>query len=320
MESLLLLVPITALILLAGFMGRAFWFGLSEPPGWGHFIFTTGTTLMYGAGFSIAALMGAFEFLPPWPPISPFWWAFIFSALTIMMTASDVSDEIEDMRRGYRQQVNFRELGPNYFSNYFRVIRNFPKDPNSIPRTIALAVLGGAAFFVGIKGAQALVTALPPPFRTAKDIYVFMGATCIWVAMMSAYAVAIGFSTGGAVSGDRPTLGAVLDRAGQFSTEVGDTVSKLVAFVKGGLWVLLAAFVINLSWPPHEAFSWIIFGLGIVALGKGLSYIGPALKGDSRIKNQSPQGSRLAKKQEGAQAARGEPGNASSLDQRDLNY
>jgi hypothetical protein len=95
---------------------------------------------------------------------------------------------------------------------------------------------------------------------------------------------------GNRAAGDRSTLATVLDGAGQFSTEVGNTISKLVAFVKGGLWILVAGFVISLSWPPHEVFSWIIFGLGIVAGGKGLSYIGPAIRTRARRQNSKVHG------------------------------
>ena len=52
----------------------------------------------------------------------------------------------------------------------------------------------------------------------------------------------------------------------------------------------IAAFVIILSWPPHDAFGWIIFGLGIVALGKGLSYIGPVLRRPTQVQNSKVHG------------------------------
>jgi hypothetical protein len=82
----------------------------------------------------------------------------------------------------------------------------------------------------------------------------------------------------------------VLDGIGGLSSDVGGTVSQLVAFVKGGLWLLLAAFVIRYSWFPKDAFDWIIFGLGIVALGKGLSYIGPVLRRPMQMPNSKVHG------------------------------
>jgi hypothetical protein len=102
---------------------------------------------------------------------------------------------------------------------------------------------------------------------------------------------------------------------GEFSTAVGDTISNLVAFVKGGLWLLLGAFVMYVSWPPNDVFRWIIFGLGIVAAGKALSYIGPALKTTPTLVAGSPHGdARDATEAEAQQATRGT--GRSSIDDR----
>lgn len=99
-----------------------------------------------------------------------------------------------------------------------------------------------------------------------------------------------------------------IEAVSDISSEVGITIAKLVAFVRGSLWCGLAAFVMWFAWPPAGFVSWGCVIAAIIALGKGLSEIGPALKGETSVA-----GPRLAERQartatedEARQAARGD--------------
>jgi hypothetical protein len=192
----------------------------------------------------------------------------------------------------------------------------FKRELQALPASLVLFVASAPLFIVGMKVGSMTAEAYPHVVPGNKELGSAdflpgeFGVIAIWILWSLYFHFAKGKSGPSGM-----TLGAALNGVGHVSKAFGDTVSNLVAFVKGGLWLLLGAFVVYIDWPPGSGFGWIIFGLGVVAAGKGLSFIGPVLIGTPTLAGDSPHGdARDATPGEAQQAARG--GAQSSIDDR----
>jgi hypothetical protein len=263
-------------------------------PGWGHFLFSTCSMIGFVCVLgSIASLMGWNEIGsdPDWPWA---WWVGLALAVIVVVAGSqEVSDEIEDIRTGIKSRPHKLRWRPAL-----------------LPRVAMLIVLSGAAFFIGIQLGQFILadiqqTGLRLPKIWPHLIEALIVTEFTSIAVIGTWALCLKLWTLGA----KPT--GVAEAIGGVSLEVGATIGKLFAVVKGVLWCGFALLLVVISWPPSGLISWAVLIAGVIVFGKGLREIGTVLKATPTPDHPSvsEMNARTATEDEARRAARGESGN-----------
>lgn len=306
MGSILVFAPIVAsLVIIIGSTGYGLGKTPKTPGRWGPFFCEALPLPVIILPPGVALLMGNDLYIPLIPP---FWAGVIGALLGLGGGSLGVAQVIIDARRGVRSKGWKSEL------NAF---------PLALPLFVLSVVVFSGALKFGAKFGASLASYpnLPSPAQENLPIIAstLIGGEIAIVAVAASwafcvYVLALPRSRDGSrlESSKGSALERILDGAGQVSTSIGTAIDQLVAFVKAGLWGILAAYLIEVAWPPGGLIGWFLVALGVVAAGKGLSEIGPVLRRRGRLENQGVYGqSRNATPDEARQATRGTGGQVS---------
>lgn len=294
-----LLFP-ASVVLQAVVLGGYFWrlpqaWGSQEVrPGWLHFFFETAPLYgLCGPFVSIAALMISEVDRSDW---GPWWWWFgVASTIgTLWIGCHDVAQEIQDIRYGVK-------VRPTRTS--------WRQDIALLPNTFALLIPTVVVFIVVLKLSQSSALAGLPPALSPEQrpgYTIQFVAPLVSAAVICTWALCLKLWTLGA----KPAGVSPMEALGRVSIEVGATIGKLIAFVKGTFWCALGAALICFFWPPIGIFTLVFIIAGVIAVGKGLSEIGPVLKGTPTPDHPSitEMNARTATEDEARRAARGDSG------------
>jgi hypothetical protein len=242
-----------------------------------------------------------------------FWWNIFYVSLgvvALVVGSLSLSVTIECLRQGLP-------------------LSDFEATRQNPPRALMLVVLSAVVLIAAMKVGTWLAAGLepssfPPPLpdaQTLRGIRVFVAAEFAAVTVVSTWLVCLYVMTpssgkSGAV------LSGTIEAANAFAT----TVSKVVSFVRGLVWIAGAVVLWQIgSWwssgSPTGMVGVVIYGGMLIAAAKGFAEMLPALRSAPQLRNQGVHGDeRLATPAEGKRAARGEPVGSPTIDPQKLNY
>lgn len=295
-----ILIFLPVIVLFAIMVGSVF-YGLRDPPKspgrWLPFFFEALAAPAFILPVSVALLSGKDIGIPFIPP---FWAGVIGVFLGLAGGSLGVGEVITNAKRRARLK--------GWWKSELAAL------PLSIPLFLLSAAVFVVALTIGTSFGASLAAAPDGSLRPAANeelkiiAPIVMGAEISIFAVIAFWACCVYVLTPRRLS-EGSKLDRILDGVGEVTTAVGFSIGQIVAFVTGGLWLILATLLIYYAWRPEGPIGWLVVALGVVALGKGLSEIGSMLRGRDRLENQGAHGNAATATEE--QASAHERGDAS---------